>query len=102
MAEEKERRLHIREFAIGTKHLVSTGNFENITVTAEIKFGVPVGISEEEIKAYIMEAQTRLQELAVETYANQHKTQIRLRAHQQKLQNRNQPIEPDELHEGED
>ena len=103
MTDEKAARLYVREFGIGVTHLISTGNYQNIKIEASIKFGVPVGCSDEEMRAYQLEAQTRLEELARETYAFQRKGHVRLTQHARKVQNRNETFdqsnEPNESNE---
>ena len=86
----EEQRVYVREFGIGVSHTLSTGNMQFIKVEASIKFGVPVTASEDALKAYLYEAQVRLEKLARETYANQLKGHQRLTEHQQKVQYQNQ------------
>lgn len=69
MADEKT--IYVREIKIGTSHTIATAPYENLKVSAEIAFGVPVGCTDDELKMYVRDAQVKLKEIIVETYKAQ-------------------------------
>jgi hypothetical protein len=78
--------LHLIEFTISVGHTISTGvPFENIKIGAELKCAVRRGTTNEQFKVLLEQAETRLKEIAVETY---------------KAQKRPKPIEPTQTTKG--
>lgn len=81
MADEKK--IYIREVKIAAGHTISTAPFENLKLEASLTFGVPVGCTDEELHAYVLDAQGRLKRILRETYIHQKRPQPRPQQAQQ-------------------